>query len=55
LDEPALGLFGGASRTFDNQSEIVASARANNVLSRRSWDNNVPGAYYVLSMVFWFD
>jgi len=54
LDEVALEPFGGASWTFDSQSEIVASAGAYNVLSRRRWDNNVPGTFYVLSMVFWF-
>jgi hypothetical protein len=52
--EPALEPFGGASWTFNNQSEIVASAGAYNVLSRRSWDNNVPETFYVLSLVFWF-
>jgi hypothetical protein len=54
LDEAALEPFGGASWTFDNQSEIVASAGAYNVLPRRRWDNGVPGTFYVLSMVFWF-
>jgi len=54
LGEPALEPFGGASWTFDSQSEIVASAGAYNVLSRRSWDNNVPETFYVLSLVFWF-
>jgi hypothetical protein len=54
LGEPALEPFGGASWTFDNQSELVASAGAYNVLSRRNWDNNVPGTFYVLSLVFWF-
>jgi hypothetical protein len=54
LGEPALEPFGGVSWTFNNQSEIVASAGAYNVLSRRSWDNNVPETFYVLSLVFWF-
>jgi hypothetical protein len=54
LGEAALEPFGGASWTFDNQSELVASAGAYNVLSRRRWDNSVPGTFYVLSLVFWF-
>ena len=54
LGEPALEPLGGASWTFNNESEIVARAGAYNVLSRRSWDNNVPGTFYVLSLVLWF-
>ena len=54
LDEPAFEPFGGASWTFKNLSEIVASAGTYNVLARRSWDNTVPGTFYILSMVFWF-
>ena len=54
FDDAALELFGGASWTFRNQSEIVASAGTYNLRSRRSWDTSVPGTFYVLSMVFWF-
>lgn len=54
LDEMALELFGGASWTFGNLSEIHASAGSYNVLARRSWDNTVPGTFYVLLLLFWF-
>lgn len=54
MDDAALEVFGGASWTFQNQSEIVASAGTYNVRSRRSWDSTVPGSFYVLSMLFWF-
>jgi hypothetical protein len=53
LGDPALELFGGASWTFRNQSEIVASTGIYNVRSHRSWDTGVPGTFAVLSMVFW--
>jgi hypothetical protein len=54
LRETELELFGGASWTFQNQSEIVASAGTYDLRSRRSWDSSVPGTFYVLSLVFWF-
>ena len=54
LDEIELESFAGASWTFTNRSEIIASAGMGNVIAQRSWDSSVPGSYYTLSVRFWF-
>jgi hypothetical protein len=54
LAEPVLEVRGGASWTFRNLSEIIASAGTNNAFAKRSWNDYVPGSLYRLSMLFWF-
>jgi hypothetical protein len=53
LSRMAMGALAGGSWTFANRAEIRMTVETLNVLPRRSWQANILGNVYTLSVRFW--
>ena len=53
LDAPALEGLAGVEWSFENRSDLGLRAGIYNLLADRSWQNSVPGSFYLLTFSVW--